>query len=102
MGTGNSVGNSSIFPYFDYNVQRNVTTAVGQSAFLHCRVEQLGDKAVSQKQGCFVKILHFLGHNGTLVWGKHVFHKQFGIFVVCPYEFYGFPNETIQYASIVV
>lgn len=50
MGTGNSVGNSSIFPYFDYNVQRNVTTAVGQSAFLHCRVEQLGDKAVSQKQ----------------------------------------------------
>ncbi|KAG8320402.1 hypothetical protein J6590_069710 [Homalodisca vitripennis] len=45
--TGNSVTNSSIFPYFDYNVQRNVTTAVGQSAFLHCRVEQLGDKAVS-------------------------------------------------------
>ncbi|XP_008478681.1 zwei Ig domain protein zig-8-like, partial [Diaphorina citri] len=38
---------STIFPYFDFNVPRNITTAVGQSAFLHCRVEQLGDKAVS-------------------------------------------------------
>lgn len=35
------------FPYFEYNVPRNVTTVVGQTAFLHCRVEQLGDKAVS-------------------------------------------------------
>lgn len=42
-----SSGNVSIFPYFDYNVPRNVTTATGQTAFLHCRVEQLGDKAVS-------------------------------------------------------
>jgi hypothetical protein len=40
-------GNSSSFPYFDFNVPRNVTTAVSQTAFLHCRVEQLGDKAVS-------------------------------------------------------
>jgi hypothetical protein len=40
-------GNDSSFPYFDFNVPRNVTTAVGQTAFLHCRVEQLGDKAVS-------------------------------------------------------
>ncbi|XP_050592870.1 zwei Ig domain protein zig-8-like [Bombus affinis] len=29
------------------NVPRNVTTAVGQTAFLHCRVHQLGDKEVS-------------------------------------------------------
>ncbi|RZF36669.1 hypothetical protein LSTR_LSTR012755 [Laodelphax striatellus] len=40
-------GSGSLFPYFDLNVPRNVTTAVGQSAFLHCRVEHLGDKAVS-------------------------------------------------------
>ncbi|XP_059486873.1 zwei Ig domain protein zig-8-like isoform X1 [Neocloeon triangulifer] len=40
-------GNDSSYPYFDFNVPRNVTTAVGQTAFLHCRVEQLGDKAVS-------------------------------------------------------
>ncbi|KAF4531841.1 hypothetical protein B566_EDAN000867 [Ephemera danica] len=40
-------GNSSTFPYFDFNVPRNVTTAVGQTAFLHCRVEQLGDKAAA-------------------------------------------------------
>ncbi|XP_019866682.1 zwei Ig domain protein zig-8 isoform X2 [Aethina tumida] len=40
----NSIGS---YPYFEFNVPRNVTTAVGQTAFLHCRVEQLGDKAVS-------------------------------------------------------
>ncbi|XP_044264903.1 zwei Ig domain protein zig-8-like [Tribolium madens] len=40
-------GNVSTYPYFEFNVPRNVTTAVGQTAFLHCRVEQLGDKAVS-------------------------------------------------------
>ncbi|XP_034246635.1 zwei Ig domain protein zig-8-like isoform X2 [Thrips palmi] len=39
--------NVSIFPYFDFNVPRNVTTAEGQTGFLHCRVEHLGDKAVS-------------------------------------------------------
>ncbi|XP_026477042.1 uncharacterized protein LOC113382998 [Ctenocephalides felis] len=36
--------NISALPYFEFNVPRNVTTAVGQTAFLHCRVEQLGDK----------------------------------------------------------
>jgi hypothetical protein len=39
--------NVSALPYFDFSVPRNVTTAVGQTAFLHCRVEQLGDKGVS-------------------------------------------------------
>ncbi|KAK3913963.1 Eukaryotic translation initiation factor 3 subunit A [Frankliniella fusca] len=42
--------NVSIFPYFDFNVPRNVTTAEGQSGFLHCRVEHLGDKSsISEK-----------------------------------------------------
>ncbi|XP_066587707.1 zwei Ig domain protein zig-8-like [Prorops nasuta] len=39
--------NSSGTPSFQMTVQRNVTTAVGQTAFLHCRVNQLGDKEVS-------------------------------------------------------
>ncbi|XP_020281043.1 zwei Ig domain protein zig-8-like [Pseudomyrmex gracilis] len=40
--------NVSNAPAFDEtNVPRNVTTAVGQTAFLHCRVHQLGDKEVS-------------------------------------------------------
>ncbi|KAL7026926.1 hypothetical protein ACKWTF_005237 [Chironomus riparius] len=34
-------------PYFDFSVTRNITTRVGQTAFLHCRVEDLGDKLVS-------------------------------------------------------
>ncbi|CAG9820993.1 unnamed protein product [Phaedon cochleariae] len=37
--------NGSVHPNFGFNVARNVTTAVGHTAFLHCRVEQLGDKA---------------------------------------------------------
>lgn len=39
--------NFSSQPYFDFSVARNVTTRVGQTAFLNCRVEQLGDKLVS-------------------------------------------------------
>ncbi|XP_037038792.1 zwei Ig domain protein zig-8-like [Bradysia coprophila] len=39
--------NMSLHPYFDFDVPRNVTARVGQTAFLHCRVEQLGDKSVS-------------------------------------------------------
>ena len=35
-------------PYFDFDVQRNVTVVIGQTAFLHCRVERLGDKDVSR------------------------------------------------------
>ncbi|XP_043280676.1 zwei Ig domain protein zig-8-like [Venturia canescens] len=39
--------NTTGWPYFEENVPRNVTTAVGQTAFLHCRVHQRGDKEVS-------------------------------------------------------
>ncbi|KAJ1522293.1 hypothetical protein ONE63_002592 [Megalurothrips usitatus] len=34
-------------PYFDNTTKRDVTTTVGQSAYLHCRVRNLGDRAVS-------------------------------------------------------
>jgi hypothetical protein len=44
--------NFSMYPFFDFDVIRNITTRVGQTTFLHCRVEQLGDKSVS----CFDKI----------------------------------------------
>lgn len=47
LDEGGLNSNVSSYPYFEFNVPRNVTTAVGQTAFLHCRVEQLGDKAVS-------------------------------------------------------
>lgn len=39
--------NMSLHPYFDFDVPRNVTARVGQTAFVRCRVEQLGDKSVS-------------------------------------------------------
>ncbi|XP_024224819.1 uncharacterized protein LOC100744814 isoform X2 [Bombus impatiens] len=55
---GNVFGNHNITnaPTFEMNVPRNVTTAVGQTAFLHCRVHQLGDKEHGE-------ISHRLGEN---------------------------------------
>ncbi|XP_030368974.1 zwei Ig domain protein zig-8 [Scaptodrosophila lebanonensis] len=38
---------SNLLPYFDFDVPRNLTVTVGQTGFLHCRVERLGDKDVS-------------------------------------------------------
>ncbi|CAG7820959.1 unnamed protein product [Allacma fusca] len=34
-------------PYFENSTKREVTTTVGQTAYLHCRVRNLGDRAVS-------------------------------------------------------
>ncbi|KAK6644098.1 hypothetical protein RUM43_000364 [Polyplax serrata] len=34
-------------PYFDNSTKRDVVTTVGQSAYLYCRVRNLGDRAVS-------------------------------------------------------
>jgi hypothetical protein len=40
---------SYLAPYFDMDVHRNITVTIGQTAFIHCRVERLGDKDVSTK-----------------------------------------------------
>lgn len=34
-------------PYFDNSSRREYVTTVGQTAYLHCRVRNLGDRAVS-------------------------------------------------------
>lgn len=34
-------------PYFDNTTRRDITSTVGQTAYLHCRVRNLGDRAVS-------------------------------------------------------
>lgn len=39
-------------PYFDNTTRRDVTTTVGQTAHLHCRVRNLGDRAVCIIQLC--------------------------------------------------
>ncbi|KAK0084450.1 hypothetical protein PV325_007011 [Microctonus aethiopoides] len=40
----NGQNNINDWPYFGEQVPRNVTTAIGQTAFLHCRVHQRNDK----------------------------------------------------------
>uniref|UniRef100_A0A1B0FMZ0 Ig-like domain-containing protein n=1 Tax=Glossina morsitans morsitans TaxID=37546 RepID=A0A1B0FMZ0_GLOMM len=42
-----TVSPTNLLPYFDFDVPRNITVTVGQTGFLHCRVERLGDKDVS-------------------------------------------------------
>jgi hypothetical protein len=34
-------------PYFDNSTRRDITVTIGQTATLHCRVRNLGDRAVS-------------------------------------------------------
>lgn len=47
VATGSITGERmSLHPYFDFDVPRNVTARVGQTAFIRCHVEQLGDKSV--------------------------------------------------------
>lgn len=48
MGINGQNNGMSDWPYFEPNVPRNVTTAIGQTAFLHCRVYQRSDKEVRQ------------------------------------------------------
>lgn len=45
--SSSSAAAQNVLPYFDFDVQRNLTVTVGQTGFLHCRVERLGDKDVS-------------------------------------------------------
>lgn len=50
-------------PYFDAMIQKNVTALVGKSAYLSCKVRNLGNKTVSLRHSFyhFVELhLHFL------------------------------------------
>jgi hypothetical protein len=38
-------------PYFDNSTKRDITVTIGQTAVLHCRVRNLGDRAVSLNWG---------------------------------------------------
>ncbi|KRG00316.1 uncharacterized protein Dwil_GK23316 [Drosophila willistoni] len=60
--TTTTVSPSNLLPYFDFDVARNLTVTVGQTGFLHCRVERLGDKDVSWIRK---RDLHILTAGGT-------------------------------------
>lgn len=47
MKMSNMTNSDDDQPNFDFELQRNVTVTAGQIGFLHCRVERLGDKDVS-------------------------------------------------------
>lgn len=58
-------------PTFEMNVPRNVTTAVGQTAFLHCRVHQLGDKEVRGFTCYFLSGVPFIQEGGGGITRKN-------------------------------
>ncbi|KAI4497879.1 hypothetical protein M0802_006995 [Mischocyttarus mexicanus] len=70
--TGNH--NISGAPSFDLNVPRNVTTAVGQTAFLHCRVHHMGDKELATRATCsrLLKLQEIWSPNGGGLLGDHI------------------------------
>ncbi|XP_053667170.1 zwei Ig domain protein zig-8-like [Anopheles marshallii] len=45
--TATTEESDALQPYFDFDVPRNLTVTVGQTGFLHCRVERLGDQDVA-------------------------------------------------------
>ena len=51
-----------IEPYFDPTTPRNVTALMGKSAYLSCRVRNLGNKTVSKRQ----KRVYFLIQQNSL------------------------------------
>lgn len=87
MASSSSTGN--LLPYFDFDVQRNVTVTVGQTGFLHCRVERLGDKDVSIRMHSrrFARIIYLVKTSVLLLessvlftWYVYVLRIQ----TVCP------------------
>uniref|UniRef100_A0A182FGG0 Ig-like domain-containing protein n=1 Tax=Anopheles albimanus TaxID=7167 RepID=A0A182FGG0_ANOAL len=51
MTTTTTEESAAYQPYFDFSVNRNVTVNVGQTGFLFCRVERLGEQDVLRPEG---------------------------------------------------
>ncbi|CAH0718287.1 unnamed protein product, partial [Brenthis ino] len=47
VNNGTSATDTMVQPHFDNTTKREYTAAVGQPAYLHCRVKNLGDRSVS-------------------------------------------------------
>lgn len=73
-GTPATAGNGTadqLYPFFDYYVPRNITTTIGQSAFLHCRTENLNDKSVStddESHGTLMRSVAIIFIHDTSSW----------------------------------
>ncbi|CAH2091710.1 unnamed protein product [Euphydryas editha] len=44
-------------PYFDLAASKNVTALLGKTAYLNCRVKNLGNKTVSSKRFFFMSLI---------------------------------------------
>ena len=53
-------------PYFDEETPRNVTSLVGKSAYLSCRVRNIGNKTVSMHRPIFSDKIQFKRVNEKL------------------------------------
>lgn len=49
-------------PYFDNTTRRDITVTIGQTALLHCRVRNLGDRAVSSDSSISIQHISFRIH----------------------------------------
>lgn len=61
-------------PYFDTNVASNVTALVGKSAYLSCRVRNLGNKTVSKRKH-FQQTSQKYSHHAQNRMHRIIFHN---------------------------
>ncbi|GIX91065.1 uncharacterized protein CDAR_187171 [Caerostris darwini] len=73
---------SHVTPSFDNSYPKNVTTQLGQTVYLHCVVNNLGDKTVSITYclACLVGVFFFLCKNANA--NKYVFWFPFPEIVI--------------------
>lgn len=52
-------------PYFDISASKNVTALVGNTAYLNCRVKNLGNRTVSITKKAFIVNTNFCSNTNT-------------------------------------
>jgi len=66
-------------PYFDASIPRNMTALVAKTAYLSCRVKNLGNRTVKK-----VSQFHFVLHTHTHTWSTGT-----QLFMTCNSTFFG-------------
>lgn len=81
-------------PYFDNTTKRDITVTIGQTAILHCKVRNLGDRAVSCN--LFIHSYFFLFYLVSLLMSNEkwhllkIFFRDFLLYLICSHLFIQF------------
>lgn len=69
-------------PYFDISASKNVTALVGKTAYLNCRIKNLGNKTVSSSSLCYELIIF-----SNILFTCLLYYKMRGLMsMILPFE----------------